>query len=330
MPRHIARLILVIVGFGAAALVAKSLLTADSFYEFGHYRGDSVIQIAAQEPVFQAPRYCESCHVERHAQWSGQSHKSVSCEICHGPARGHPANGKLPIPADTHKLCGACHEKLVGRPRTHPQIEVAAHSLGEPCIMCHNPHAPKIVAVAAYVGDPASVAKSAASCAGCHGAQGVSPNEAWPNLAGQSAEYLARILGAYQSGAQRDVMMTPIAKNLFDADVQGLAAHFAKLPCAAPTKAGTGDSAAGKLLARNCSGCHGDTGISGNRAWPKLAAQKPGYIANALKAFRAGLRKDPLMAGVTRGLSDADIDNLAAYYAEQGCAPTTIQARSKP
>ena len=53
------------------------------------------------------------------------------------------------------------------------------------------------------------------------------------------------------------------------------------------------------------------------------------YVANALKAFRAGLRKDPMMAGVARGLSDTDIVNLAAYYAEQGCAPTT-QARSTP
>ena len=328
MPRHIARLILVIIGLGAAALVAKSLLTTDTFYEFGHYRGDSVIQVAALEPVFQTTRYCESCHAGRHAQWSGQSHKSVSCEICHGPARGHPANGKLPIPADTHKLCSVCHEKLVGRPRTQPQIEVAAHSLGDPCTTCHNPHAPKIVAVAAYVGDAASVAKSAASCAGCHGAQGVSPNETWPNLAGQNAEYLARILGAYQSGAQRDVMMTPIAKNLFDNDVQGLAAHFANLPCGAPTKASGGDAAAGKPLAKNCAACHGDTGISGNRAWPNLAAQKPGYIANALKAFRAGLRRDQMMAGVTRGLSDADIDNLAAYYAEQGCAPTRARSKS--
>ena len=43
---------------------------------------------------------------------------------------------------------------------------------------------------------------------------------------------------------------------------------------------------------------------------------------NVLKAFRAGLRKDPMMSGVTRGLSDADIANLAAYYAGQSCRPT--------
>ena len=69
--------------------------------------------------------------------------------------------------------------------------------------------------------------------------------------------------------------------------------------------------------------CHGETGIASNPAWPSLAGQKPGYLVNALKAFRAGLRKDPMMAGVTRGLSDADIANLAAYYAGQSCRPAT-------
>jgi cytochrome c553 len=50
---------------------------------------------------------------------------------------------------------------------------------------------------------------------------------------------------------------------------------------------------------------------------------------NALKAFRAGLRKDPMMAGVTRGLSDADITNLAAYFSGQSCQPTT-QGKKTP
>jgi cytochrome c553 len=44
---------------------------------------------------------------------------------------------------------------------------------------------------------------------------------------------------------------------------------------------------------------------------------------NVLKAFRAGLRKDPMMAGVARGLSDTDIANLAAYYTAQSCGPAT-------
>ena len=151
MPRHIARLILVIVGFAAFALFAKSLLTADTFHEFGHYRGDSVIEIAAREPVFQTPSYCESCHTERVAQWAAHSHKTVGCETCHGPAKGHPGVS-VAIPRDTPRFCGTCHEAMAGRPRSHPQIDIARHTVGEACVTCHDPHSPKVAGTAAFAG----------------------------------------------------------------------------------------------------------------------------------------------------------------------------------
>jgi cytochrome c553 len=331
MPKHIVRLLVLLVGFGAFAALAKWYFTADSFYEYGHYRAASVPEIAALEPAYQTPRYCQTCHQERHAQWSAGSHKSVICEVCHGAAQGHPQNGKLPIPKDTARLCTLCHEEMPGRPRTQPQIAVAQHSGGQQCVVCHNPHSPKIAAAAVKVTGNAAVGQqSAAVCAGCHGAQGISPNDTWPNLAGQNAAYLARILAAYKSGDQKDVAMTPIAQPLTATEIQNLAAYYAGLSCSAPpSTARVGDVAAGKAVAANCTACHGETGAGANPAWPKLAGQKPGYLINALKAFRAGLRKDPMMAGVTRGLSDADIANLAAYYAAQTCRPTA-QGRKTP
>jgi cytochrome c553 len=47
-----------------------------------------------------------------------------------------------------------------------------------------------------------------------------------------------------------------------------------------------------------------------------------------LKAFRAGLRKDPMMAGVARSLSDTDIANLAAYFAGQSCHTVTPRRKT--
>ena len=321
MPKHIVRLITLIVAVLVVAAIAIPLLTDDSFYRFGHYRANSVVEIAAQEPVYQTTRYCHGCHTERRAQWSASSHKSVTCEVCHGPAQGHPQNAKLQIPADTVKLCTQCHEAMPGRPVTQPQIQVAAHSGGQQCNICHNPHSPKITAAAAKVGGDAAAGKlSAAACVSCHGAAGISPNDTWPNLAGQNAAYLVRILAAYKSGDQNDVAMTPLAQALSDADIQNLATYYAGLNCkkAAGGKA-AGDAAAGKSLAKNCAGCHGETGIGSNPAWPNIAGQQPGYLVNVLKAFKAGLRKDPMMAGVSRGLSDTDIADLAAYYAAQSC-----------
>jgi cytochrome c553 len=211
---------------------------------------------------------------------------------------------------------------MPGRPRTQPQIDLAQHSGGQQCIVCHNPHAPKLAGVVPQVaGDSAAGAKKHAStCASCHGAQGVSSNDAWPNLAGQHAPYLVRILAAYKSGAQTDIMMSSMAQALSDAEIQNLATYYAGLSCKQPTQKTSPDAVtAGKALAKNCVACHGETGIAGNPAWPSIAGQKTDYLANALKAFRAGLRKDPMMAGVVRGLSDTDIANLAAYYSGQSC-----------
>jgi predicted CXXCH cytochrome family protein len=331
MPKHIFRLICLLLGVLVVALLAPRFLTVDSFYRFGHYRANAVPEIAAQEPAYKTARYCLSCHAPRVAQWSANSHKSVTCEVCHGAAQGHPQNGKLPIPKDTVKLCTLCHEEMPGRPQTQPQIVLAKHDpVGQQCTSCHNPHSPKISAgLVKVTGDAAAGKQRAEDCAACHGAAGTSPNNTWPNLAGQHAAYLARILAAYKSGDQEDVAMTPIAKDLSDADIQNLAAYFAGSSCKSPAPGKpVGDAAIGKTLAKNCAGCHGEAGIAGNPAWPSLAAQKPDYLMNALKAFRSGLRKDPMMAGVSRGLSDADIANLAAYYAVQACPPATPERKT--
>jgi cytochrome c553 len=320
MPKHVVRLVSLIAALLVITVIARWFLIPETFYEFGHFRAASVSEIAALEPVYQTASYCQGCHSERHAQWSASNHKSVTCETCHGPAKGHPQNGKLPIPADSVRLCTLCHEATAGRPPVQPQVQVAQHAGGQQCAACHNPHSPKIVAAAAKVtGDPAAGKSRAAACASCHGADGVSPNETWPSLAGQSAAYLVKIMAAYKSGEQTDVVMTPLAKELSDRDIQDLAVYYAGLACKSAGPGKVGNVAAGKALAKNCAACHGETGIATNPAWPLIAGQTPGYLANVMKAFRAGLRKDPLMAGVSRGLSDADIANLAAYYAAQSC-----------
>jgi len=76
-----------------------------------------------------------------------------------------------------------------------------------------------------------------------------------------------------------------------------------------------GDVAAGKSRAASCSGCHGAEGISANPLWPNLAGQKKAYLLKQLKSFRDGTRSDPMMTPMAKPLSDADIENLAAYFA---------------
>ena len=75
-----------------------------------------------------------------------------------------------------------------------------------------------------------------------------------------------------------------------------------------------GDAAAGKTKAASCGACHGTDGMSKAPNFPNLKGQKDAYLAKQLKAFRDGSRKDPTMNGMAKPLTDADIDNLAAYY----------------
>ena len=75
-----------------------------------------------------------------------------------------------------------------------------------------------------------------------------------------------------------------------------------------------GDAAAGKVKAAMCAACHGINGIGTQPIYPNIAGQKEEYLKSSLHAFKKGERKNPIMAPMAAPLSDADIDNLAAYY----------------
>jgi cytochrome c553 len=84
---------------------------------------------------------------------------------------------------------------------------------------------------------------------------------------------------------------------------------------AAPAWAGAGDPDAGRLKARQCQVCHGYDGIGRNPEVPNIAGESVFYLTKQLRAFRSGERVHPQMSIVAKGLTDADIDDLAAYYA---------------
>ncbi len=76
-----------------------------------------------------------------------------------------------------------------------------------------------------------------------------------------------------------------------------------------------GDAEAGKAKAVTCAACHGANGISAIPLYPNLAGQKEAYIAQQLRNFKSGERNNAVMKGMVMALSEADMDNLAAYYA---------------
>ena len=83
-----------------------------------------------------------------------------------------------------------------------------------------------------------------------------------------------------------------------------------------------GDPAAGKEKAKVCAACHGENGVSQVPDFPKLAGQYNDYLVRALNDYKAGVRKNPIMAGQVTNLKKEDIADLAAYYSSQQALAT--------
>jgi cytochrome c553 len=159
-------------------------------------------------------------------------------------------------------------------------------------------------------------------CASCHGADGISTNEGVPNLASQRPGYLYLELKAYQSGARGASAMADSVKYLNDDAIVKLAAYFASLDPAQPSapgarKANPDPVQAGKAATGMCAGCHGETGVSKTPGSPNLAGLDPKYLVLAMKAYQRGQRKNDLMKSLLAATSEADINNIALFYALQ-------------
>jgi cytochrome c553 len=70
-----------------------------------------------------------------------------------------------------------------------------------------------------------------------------------------------------------------------------------------------------------CFACHGPGGNSPAPDIPSIAGQPALYTFFALQAIRDGRRASPVMAPVVKGLTDADLQALAAFFAEQRPQP---------
>jgi cytochrome c553 len=95
-------------------------------------------------------------------------------------------------------------------------------------------------------------------------------------------------------------------------------ASLAQVSAAADVK---GDATAAKNKVAMCVGCHGIPGYKASfpevYRVPMLGGQSEKYIVAALNAYKKGERKHPSMVGIAAGLSDQDIADVAAYYAQQ-------------
>jgi cytochrome c553 len=82
------------------------------------------------------------------------------------------------------------------------------------------------------------------------------------------------------------------------------------------------DLAKGQATSTNvCAACHTADGSRGSPANPILQGQHPEYLAKQLAEFKAGKRANAIMQGMSATLSEADMKNVAAYYAGKEAKP---------
>jgi len=249
LPKHISRLLMLLIAVLAVAYALKVHLTDPSYYRFGYYRADAVPELAEGTPRYLGSASCLECHEERAAVWPVSAHKTVQCEVCHGTTDECPVKEGTRIPADTIRLCSTCHEKMPARPSAQPQIVLGEHPFDDgeimPCIECHDPHSPGPVAreeITTTVEPSLPVTAVAApevakKCAKCHGklGEGVKNN---PALAGIAAGEFIEKISLYRQGIGDSKVMTRFAKSLSDEEIAELAAYYESLGAGEETSPG--------------------------------------------------------------------------------------------
>lgn len=143
IPIQARRIILATVLVVATFLAVRSQLVPKSFGAYGHYRGDSVAEIAALPVKYGGEQACTKCHAGIDEVKVTSRHASVRCESCHGPAKQHaldPVANLQPHIENATDLCLLCHASNPTRPPGFPQIDSREHRPGIQCVACHNPH----------------------------------------------------------------------------------------------------------------------------------------------------------------------------------------------
>lgn len=78
-----------------------------------------------------------------------------------------------------------------------------------------------------------------------------------------------------------------------------------------------------------CATCHGENGVSVAPNFPNLAGQHRSYLEFALRAYKSGARKNPIMGAQVANLSDEDIKHLATWFSQQDAVLHTLDPEAK-
>ena len=144
MPPQLKRLIPLFVLFIALFLIVRHLLLPDTFGQYGHYRGDAILDAADKELVYASKETCNDCHSDIMEMLEMEMHAGISCLSCHGPGLKHADSmEKEDIETPSGRaFCGRCHAINPARSsNVIVQVDINEHHTErKDCIDCHNPH----------------------------------------------------------------------------------------------------------------------------------------------------------------------------------------------
>ena len=179
-------------------------------------------------------------------------------------------------------------------------------------------------------GDALAGEKKIAMCIGCHGIPGYQASfpEVYkvPMISRQSGKYIAAALHAYKSGERKHQTMRSVAIGLSEQDIADVAAYYEGHGPATslPEQPSAPNARVAELLTKGaCNSCHGPNFSKPiDPSYPKIAGQHRDYLFVALKSYKAEDttawgRANPIMGGIAKQFSNAELKELANYISAQ-------------
>lgn len=187
-------------------------------------------------------------------------------------------------------------------------------------------------------GDALAGANKNALCTGCHGIKGYHIGfpevHQVPKISGQSAGYIRAALNAYKTGDRKHPSMRTTSLGLTDQDIADLAAFYESTGTGAtlPVTAAEGSPKVAELITKGgCTSCHGaNLSKPIDPSYPKIAGQYSDYLYVAMRSYKINDkpmigRGHPVMGGVAKQFSDAEMKVLATYIASLPSEIHTVQ-----
>jgi hypothetical protein len=145
IPPQLTRLAIAFAIFISLFLVLRHFLVPDTFGEYGHYRGASLIDNALPEIHYAGQQACFDCHQDIEDLKKQDVHNDIHCEACHGPGQKHVLSGEAAdiLKPTGREFCGRCHSTNAAKQISAVfQIDLKKHNVNRNCLECHNPHQP--------------------------------------------------------------------------------------------------------------------------------------------------------------------------------------------